>query len=82
MEPRLTRKEVDVVLAEQELQGLLARLDYNLVMRHRTYSAHLDYVRKIHDMIRDMEGRVAALTPFHAPSGPGCSGESPFSETA
>ncbi|KAG5501558.1 hypothetical protein JKF63_03388 [Porcisia hertigi] len=65
MEPQLTRKEVDVVLAEQELQGQLARVYYNLVLRHRTYCAHLDYIKKIHGMIRDMEGRVEALTPFH-----------------
>ncbi|CBZ28314.1 hypothetical protein, unknown function [Leishmania mexicana MHOM/GT/2001/U1103] len=66
MEPQLTRREVDVVLAEQELQGQLARVYYNLVLRQRTYRAHLDYVKKIHGMIRDMEGRVEALTPFHA----------------
>ncbi|AYU80101.1 hypothetical protein conserved [Leishmania donovani] len=68
MEPQLTRKEVDVVLAEQELQGQLARVYYNLVLRQRTYRAHLDYIKKIHGMIRDMEGRVEALTPFHASS--------------
>ncbi|AIN99587.1 hypothetical protein LPMP_272080 [Leishmania panamensis] len=69
MESRLTRREVDVVLAEQELQGQLARVYYNLVLRQRTYRTHLDYIKKIHDMIRDMEGRVKALTPFHASSG-------------
>ncbi|KAG5475974.1 hypothetical protein CUR178_03689 [Leishmania enriettii] len=81
MEPRLTRKEVDVVLAEQELQGLLARVYYNLVMRQRTYRAHLDYTRKIYGMIRDMEGRVEALTPFHASSGPWCSCGSAHDDT-
>ncbi|CAJ1009810.1 hypothetical protein Q4I28_005124 [Leishmania naiffi] len=69
MESRLTRREVDVVLAEQELQGQLARVYYNLVLRQRTYRTHLDCIKKIHDMIRDMEGRVKALTPFHTSSG-------------
>ncbi|GET89862.1 hypothetical protein, unknown function [Leishmania tarentolae] len=68
MEPQLTRKEVDIVLAEQELQGQLARVYYNLVLRQRTYRAHLDYIKKIHAMVRDMEGRVEALTPFHMSS--------------
>lgn len=81
MEPQLTRKEVDVVLAEQELQGQLARVYYNLVLRQRTYRAHLDYIKKIHGMIRDMEGRVEALTPFHASSWSWRSDGSPRSDT-